>query len=269
MKFEYLFEMGNGYVLNFSNSSFQKFIYSLTKIDIENPKYAKKGSSKAKRLRSFWDIESDYNVGILMKEMLEYWKSLRNTCNIEISNNEKKIYDDCKQILNKLLEGTGNYIKKNDLLGMNDNNFSLEILGLDKEIIDIIQERIVEIKKNLSNDNPLSVIFLCGSILEGILCGIAITNKEKFLNSKICPKDKNGNIKKISQWSLCSLINVACDIGLLSQNVKEYSKSLKNFRNYIHPFKQLKVGFSPNNDTAILSWQALNVAINELIKNLN
>ena len=63
---EKLFEMGGGYVLNFSNTSFQQFIYNVCKLDIYDSKYAVYGDSKAKRLRMFWQVESDKTVGILI-----------------------------------------------------------------------------------------------------------------------------------------------------------------------------------------------------------
>ena len=48
--FERLFGMSSGYVLDFSNRSFQEFVYSVMQIDI----YAKySGLSKAKILRTF------------------------------------------------------------------------------------------------------------------------------------------------------------------------------------------------------------------------
>lgn len=56
---EKLLEMESGYVSNFSNSSFQKFIAETINIDIYDEKYASCGDSKAKRLRCFWDVEND------------------------------------------------------------------------------------------------------------------------------------------------------------------------------------------------------------------
>jgi hypothetical protein len=46
-----LFDMNGGYVLNFSDRTFTHFFADELNIDIDNPAYAKNGSSKAKRLR--------------------------------------------------------------------------------------------------------------------------------------------------------------------------------------------------------------------------
>ena len=63
LKLEKIFSMAGGYVLDFSNSSFQRFICDIIKLDINNSKYEKYRSSKANRLRTLWEIEADSIVG--------------------------------------------------------------------------------------------------------------------------------------------------------------------------------------------------------------
>jgi hypothetical protein len=48
-----LFDMGSGYVLNFSDRTFAQFFAEELNVDINDPVYAKNGTSKAKRLRCF------------------------------------------------------------------------------------------------------------------------------------------------------------------------------------------------------------------------
>lgn len=75
VKFEKLFEMSGGYVLDFSNRSFQEFIIDSVGIDIYDNKYDYASGSKANRLRAFWKKESNYLVSKLTSDMLDYWKS--------------------------------------------------------------------------------------------------------------------------------------------------------------------------------------------------
>jgi hypothetical protein len=70
-RFEQLLGMSSGYVLNFSNRSFARFVSDSTGIDIYDARYDY-GSSKANRLRGFWRQERDSVVGKLMDEMLDY-----------------------------------------------------------------------------------------------------------------------------------------------------------------------------------------------------
>lgn len=60
---EELFNMGTGYVIDFSNSSFQRFIEDVVRINIyEDPGY-EEYSSKANKLRQILNQESDFTVG--------------------------------------------------------------------------------------------------------------------------------------------------------------------------------------------------------------
>jgi hypothetical protein len=64
--------MGSGYVLNFSDSSFQSFVAQSVDIDISDSRYSVNGSSKAKRLRSFIKLEQEFIVKTLLIDLLEY-----------------------------------------------------------------------------------------------------------------------------------------------------------------------------------------------------
>ncbi len=71
-KFERLFGMDTGYILDFSNRSFQDFVRDSTGRDIYDSCYAYDSGSKANRLRGFWQHEENHVVGKLMANMLAY-----------------------------------------------------------------------------------------------------------------------------------------------------------------------------------------------------
>jgi len=84
----------------------------------------------------------------------------------------------------------------------------------------------------------------------------------------LSPKDKNsGKVLPFRYWTLGNFIDVAHSIGMLGLDVKKFSHSLREFRNYIHPYSQVSSGFSPDIDTAKISWQVLQAAISDLTKN--
>jgi type I restriction enzyme, R subunit len=74
--FEDLFDMSSGYVLypHLSNATFQSFFAESVGKDIYSDRYAKYGDSKAKRLRAFWDLESDHLVGKVLTELVDLWE---------------------------------------------------------------------------------------------------------------------------------------------------------------------------------------------------
>jgi hypothetical protein len=70
-KFEDLLGMGSGYVLDFSNRTFQEFILDSAGRDVYDKHYDHGSGSKANRLRGFWQYEGNGVVGKLMEEMLD------------------------------------------------------------------------------------------------------------------------------------------------------------------------------------------------------
>ncbi len=66
------FGMGSGYVLDFSDRTFEEFIHDSVGRNIYDAKYAGNGQSKAKRLRAFVKIEPNHVVGKLIADLVEH-----------------------------------------------------------------------------------------------------------------------------------------------------------------------------------------------------
>jgi hypothetical protein len=66
--------MGSGYVLNFSDRTFRDFIWDHVGRDVSDGAYSKYGTSKAKHLRAFWEVESDNVVAALTRALLQHGK---------------------------------------------------------------------------------------------------------------------------------------------------------------------------------------------------
>lgn len=146
-------------------------------------------------------------------------------------------------------------------------DFRLDGFGFDQIIVDTLHSRIEEIIKGINANSPLSVIFLSGSTLEGILLGIANKYPKTYNQTKSSPKQEDGKPKTLSQWTLSELINSTCEIGLIKEDSKLFSQVLRGFRNYIHPFEQIKFGFNPTIDTAELCWKVLQMVISQIEEN--
>jgi hypothetical protein len=71
-KLEKLLGMASGYVLDFSDRTFDEFVSDSTGRDIFDAKYNYRSGSKANRLRAFWHKEDNAVVGKLMHDMLDY-----------------------------------------------------------------------------------------------------------------------------------------------------------------------------------------------------
>lgn len=94
LKLEKLFEMGNGYILDFSNRTLQEFILDSTGLDIYDEKYSYASGSKANRLRAFWSKESNYTVAKLLDDFLEYYRTTKNINRLTMGR-ENALFVEC------------------------------------------------------------------------------------------------------------------------------------------------------------------------------
>lgn len=256
---EDLLQMRGGYVLYFTNSTFADCILEATNIDIYDPKYAVNGTSKACRLRLFWDIETDATVVKVLSSMLEI---LEYKDEMEGKPSDATRYERLKNIIARLSpKPISDLVSESDFLQKDYGKFSLQGLPADPTIIPILQYRIDEAERSRQSGSPLSLIFMCGSILEGVLLGAAINDPKRFNQSLSSPKDKDGKVKGFQDWTLCQFIDTAFEIGLIGLDVKKFSHSLRDFRNYIHPYQQLASRFEPTRHTAEICYQVMKACI--------
>lgn len=103
-KLERALEMGDGYVLDFSNRTFEAFIHDSVGIEIYDNKYDLASGSKANRMRAFWDLESNYIVGKLLDDLFSNWDEFTNTkWNPKTLQYEKKpLPKECLPIIQRL-----------------------------------------------------------------------------------------------------------------------------------------------------------------------
>jgi hypothetical protein len=102
MTIEKLFGMSTGYVLDFSNRTFQEFIYEVVGGYIYDDRYSIAGESKANRLRTFWNIEDDLTNSVLLKAMLDRYETMLMINGMEISRNDQKLLESCRSIAARL-----------------------------------------------------------------------------------------------------------------------------------------------------------------------
>src|SRR5580693_5042753 len=72
-----LFEMGGGYVLNFSDRTIARFFAEELNIDFDDAIYAQNGTSKARRLRCFLQTVDKPTVVRTLNALWEYREAIR------------------------------------------------------------------------------------------------------------------------------------------------------------------------------------------------
>lgn len=260
--FEKLFGMNSGYVLDFSDATFDEF-FRRYDVNIHGSEYQTFGTSKAKKLRAFWESEADELVGHVLSELLA---SYETDCELTGQDVDKVPLERARRIVDRLTSGAmacNSAGKEGKFLDREFAFPSIQKLPINAQVVPIIEARLNEARIALGAGAHLSVIFLCGSVLEAILLGAAQQNPAIFNQAKATPK-KNGSPKLFREWSLAQLINVAHEVGILKLDTKKLSHGLRDFRNYIHPYEQLASGFTPDEYTAKVCFQVLKAALASL-----
>ena len=260
--FEKILGMASGYVLDFTDATFEEF-FARYKVDIHGKKFQTYGTSKAKKMRAFWEQESDQKVATVLDELLA---SHEADCELNDRTLDDGLLKKCRVIIARL---SGKEVVDKDEIEVDflDKEFTIpniHLLPVEAQVATIIEARLEEARKALKAKAHLSVIFLCGSILEGVLLGTAQQNPARFNQSKVSPKDGSGKVKQFHEWSLAQFINAACDVGFLKLDIQKFSHGLRDFRNYIHPYQQMTSGFTPDEHTAKVCFQVLKAALASL-----
>jgi hypothetical protein len=252
------FGMSGGHVLDFTIHEFLHAVREATGLNIDDPRYAFESNSKAKRLRQFWLIESDTVVARLIQSFATYAATFQLVDSVKLET--------CRWIARRL-DGVSepvDIITKDHFLEQEYPEVCFDRLSLEPAFFAVMEHRWEEAKKCFQAGADLSVILLLGSLLEGILLGVAKANQREFNQATAAPKDDVGKVLPFWRWNLAALIDVAYGIGLLKLDVKKFSHGLREFRNYIHPYEQQASGFTPNQDTARICLQVFRAAVNQL-----
>ncbi len=103
-KLERAFGMASGYVLNFSNRTFEEFFLDSVGIEIYDEKYDYASGSKANRMRALWNIEPNHIVGKVLEDIFDEWEEW-NEKEYNPSSGEYEVPrfpDDCLKIVERL-----------------------------------------------------------------------------------------------------------------------------------------------------------------------
>jgi hypothetical protein len=263
---EHLFQMGGGYVLDFTDDPFNSFVITSVGVDI-NTKYRLAGS-KARRLREFWIKESNHNVAKLNLDLLEHIETSALINGETLSSEDRRIFDKVQESMNKMLGETASPSMEDlAFLDKDLGKIDLSAIPVTPTFKEVIEQRMNEIERCIKAEAPLAVIFLCGSTLEGLLHSMADAKPHDFNTAKTAPRDSNsGQTKPFAQWGLANLIAVSRELGIIGEDVAKHADAVRDFRNYIHPRQQIKEAFNPRMHTAEIAKKVLDAAISDLAR---
>ena len=260
--FENLLGMSSGYVLDYNDQTFAEF-FKRHRVAIHDVKYQTYGSSKAKKLRSFWEQESDALVGKVLSELLDACEAIGA---LNGQQSDATVLAKARDIAARLLGKTPPSAKPaaqtvDDFLHSEFIIPNIQKLPIEAQAVPIIESRLAEARTAMSAGAYLATVLLCGSVLEAVLLGAAQKQPARFNQASASPKATDGSVRRFHEWSLAQFIDVASEIDLLKPDVKKFGHGLRDFRNYIHPYEQMASGFTPDQHTAKVCFQVLKAAL--------
>jgi hypothetical protein len=121
----------------------------------------------------------------------------------------------------------------------------------------ILAARWLECNNCLQAQAPLAASVMIGGLLEGLL--LARINKQidkaPVFTAKSAPRDKHQKPKPLNQWGLKDYIAVAHELGWITVSAKDFGEILRDYRNFIHPHKQLTENVHLTSEDAVLFWE--------------
>lgn len=131
----------------------------------------------------------------------------------------------------------------------------------------ILQKRWNECVICVKAGAPLAATVMMGGILEGLLLAriLQLPDMALAFTAKLAPKDKFQKTLPLKEWGLKNYIDVAHELGWITTTAKDIGEVLRDYRNYIHPQKELSHGISLGLGDAEMLWNiAKNITLQVL-----
>jgi hypothetical protein len=127
----------------------------------------------------------------------------------------------------------------------------------DVQMQEILKRRWLECTACIAANAPLAATVMMGGLLEGLLLARINreANKASVFTAAAAPKDKQSKTLPLKEWTLQHYIDVAHELGWISATAKDIGVVLRDYRNYIHPHKELTHGISLSKNDSTLLWE--------------
>lgn len=98
---------------------------------------------------------------------------------------------------------------------------------------------------------------MMGGILEGLLLAKInqLPNMAPVFTATAAPRDKAGKTLALKEWKLKNYIDVAHELKWITTTAKDIGQVMRDYRNYIHPQKELSHGISLVHGDALILWE--------------
>ncbi len=189
-RFELLFGMSSGYVLDFPNTTFADFFLDNAEIDIHSASYLAGGTSKANKLREFWRREPDPLVGKILLAFIEHWAQINPFPNPE----EISLVDQCRTIANRLLARGPNLVSLKETAVLFDARYLAEQIRRIEQSVEIDPALAIGTAKELIETCCKTILAERKKSISG-MPDIASLTKAVFKELKLVPEGVSENAR--------------------------------------------------------------------------
>lgn len=143
------------------------------------------------------------------------------------------------------------------LANTSDNPPPFAPLISDPKMQAILTQRWQECVICVKSGAPLAATVMMGGILEGLLLAKInqLPSMAPAFTAASAPRDKAGKTLALKDWTLKNYIDVAHELKWITRTAKDVGEVMRDYRNYIHPQKELSHGISLVQGDAQMLWE--------------
>jgi hypothetical protein len=141
-------------------------------------------------------------------------------------------------------------------------------LAGNQQMRDILTRRWNECAKCVRADAHLAAIVMMGGLLEALFVARAnkMPDKTSLISAVDAPKDKaTGKTMNYQEWMLDSYIKVGFELKWITESAKDVADKLKEYRNFVHPAKELRYGVTLGLNDSTMFWQVTKALARQLL----
>lgn len=141
-------------------------------------------------------------------------------------------------------------------------------LAGNQEMRAILTRRWHECQKCVNAQAHLAAIVMMGGLLEALFVARAnkMPNKDALTKATSAPKDKaTGKTTNYQEWMLDSYIKVGHELKWITDSAKQVADVLKEYRNYVHPAKELRHQVELAHNDSTIFWQVTKALVRQLL----
>jgi hypothetical protein len=141
-------------------------------------------------------------------------------------------------------------------------------LAGNQQMREVLTRRWNECAKCVKADAHLAAIVMMGGLLEALFVARAnkMADKTPLTSAANAPKDKStGKTINYQDWMLDSYIKVGSELKWITESAKDVADKLKEYRNFIHPAKELRYGVTLGLNDSSMFWQVTKALTRQLL----